>query len=118
MKKGFISALFISLMILVPAIAHAEENEKTLLPLGLTNILAETVQELESPIVESNIDTAVQAAALVAPVENDGQSKTEENGLLSISLSLPVVGEVKVDLLSGEKAESESENKTSSQRDY
>ena len=56
------------------------------------------------------------AAALVAPVENDGQSKTEESGLLSISLGLPVVGEVKVDLLSGEKAESESENKTSSQK--
>ena len=44
MKKGFISALFISLMILVPAIAHAEENEKTLLPLGLTDIVAETVK--------------------------------------------------------------------------
>ena len=117
MKKGFISALFISLMIAVPAIAYAEENEKSLLPLELTNVVTETVQELESPIVESNIDTAVQAAAaLVAPVENDGQSKTEKSGLLSISLSLPVVGEVKVDLLAGEKAESESENKTLSQK--
>lgn len=117
MKKGFITALFVSLMIAVPAIAHAEENEKSLPPLELTNIVTEAVQELESPKVESNIDTVVQAAgALTPPVEKDRQSKTEESGLLSIGLGLPIIGEVKIDLLAGGNTESESGKTTSSQK--
>jgi len=117
MKKGFISALFVSLLIAVPAIAQAEENEKSLLPLELTNVLTEAVQELESPKVESNTATEVEAAAaVITPVENKGQSKTKESGLLNVGLGLPIIGEVKIDLLAGGKAESESGNTTSSEK--
>ncbi|MBB6447651.1 hypothetical protein [Bacillus benzoevorans] len=113
MKKGFISALFVSLMIAAPAIVQAEENEKPLLPVEWTNVLSETVQELESLAAESDTDTEVQVAGLAPEVSITDQEKS--SGLLSIGLGLPVVGEVKVDLLAGGKVESVSDNTTSSQ---
>lgn len=113
MKKGFISALFVSLMIAAPAIVQAEENEKPLLPLGLTNILTETVQESDTQSAESDTDTEVQAAG--AEVPEVSKTAKKQSGLLSIGLGLPIVGEVKVDLLAGGKAESGSDQTTSSQ---
>lgn len=112
MKKGFISALFVSLMIAAPAIVQAEENEKPLLSLGLTNILSETVQGL-SQTAESDTDPEVQSAGTAVLKESNTAQK--ESGLLSVGLGLPVVGEVKIDLLAGGKAESGTEKTTSSQ---
>lgn len=99
-------------MIAAPAIVQAEENEKPLLSLGLTNILSETVQGL-SQTAESDTDPEVQAAGTAVLEESNTAQK--ESGLLSVGLGLPVVGEVKIDLLAGGKAESGTEKTTSSQ---
>nr|WP_295974861.1 hypothetical protein [uncultured Bacillus sp.] len=120
MKRGFLSVLFVSLVIATPSIVQAEENEKPLVSLGLSEILNDSVQDLETQTVQSDTATEVQAASVPAisssnQVNTDNQAQKEQSGLLSIGLGLPIVGEVKIDLLSGGKAESGSDNTTTSQ---
>lgn len=116
MKKGFISALFMSLMLAVPAIALAEENEESLHSFESPNVLAETVQEFEPLKVESTTEVKAASVPVTSATEVEtSQTQKQSKGLLNIGLGLPIVGEVKIDLLAEEKAKSESEESTSTQ---
>lgn len=84
-KKGFISALFLLLLIALPTLAQAEEIEKSLLPLDLKTTLKTTL-------------------------DVQGVNESKESGLVNIGVELPIVGDVQVDLLSEKQTKSETEH--------
>lgn len=81
MKKGFISAIFVALLIAIPTLAQAEEKEQSQLPVDL-----KTTQKTKLDV--------------------EGVDQSKDAGLLKLGVELPIVGDVQVDLLSEKQSKS------------